>query len=451
MTSLAVCTDWKSRRNMNQGTRVYSLPVELLSYIFILGQTQATIESDLTEQSDESEAQLCPFEVLITHVSFYFRDTAIETPMLWSNIDTASALSNEALQTYLVRAKRCELSVSLNTGGARVPSVVVMKKIDLILPHLHRYQRLVVDIIVEPSSQPLIRRFKDAFAPTLRYISISVEDVENYIPSESKIFQGGAPLLTTVRLQGLALLFFRPPLENVTTLHLDHMSTQLRYITFVDIVSAPFSLQNLSVCGDFIDSSNGSDIQDWPGAGSPINLPHLRSLRICGINGKIYSGLLLGITSPVLDSLVLMDLKEPDLEGFWASPMHTAKFPILQSLSIIDPEISRDACLEMFRGFPYITSMTTSDCTSTIAYALSEVSLDNVPWPVLDTLTMNIEHYDDELAADIVEQRMTLGCPLRKLNLGTTLPLFLLPNYAWLQENVVLGRVPHVMDGCSPM
>ncbi|KAG6920246.1 hypothetical protein DXG01_005015 [Tephrocybe rancida] len=370
--------------------------------------------TQLTEESDELEAQPYPFEILITHVSFYFRAVAIETPLLWSYVDTRSAISSEKIETYLGRGKGCSLDVRLDI---KAPDATIMKKIDAVLPHSHRYQTLVID---STSETPIIQRFENVVAPILQHLSVSVEEVEDHSADKFKILQGGAPRLTSVRLRGLALLFFRPPLKNVTTLHLDQVSSlPVLYATFVEIVSAPCFLQNLSVYGDIVSTEQSG--ANWPGLNSPINLPHLRSLR--------------------LNSLVLKDVGERDLERFWASPLHQLKFPALRQLTLIDSELSKDACAEILRGFPCITSFAISYAlTPSILPILSDVPSGEVPWPMLNTLTMRADFDDDNVAADIVAQRMAVGCPLMKLKLGSALPLFMLPNYLWLRKNVELER-----------
>jgi hypothetical protein len=46
----------------------------------------------------------------------------------------------------------------------------------------------------------------------------------------------------------------------------------------------------------------------WLGVPNSIDLPTLRSLRICDVGGTIYSGLLLGINVTMLELLVLKDV-----------------------------------------------------------------------------------------------------------------------------------------------
>lgn len=430
------------RRTLNGYTPCCALPTELLSRIFELGQAMEWEELAAAAETTSQDARSIyqPFEVLVTHVGSHFRNVALKTCVLWSQITISPAFQSAEIGTYLERSSGCGLGVRMDLGGVDTPNPSTMAKTDMAVRHSHRYQRLVIDSVRELMAHPIIRRLCHISTPILQHLSLSVDEVEGSNAVDDRMLQGGAPVLAFVRLRGVALPLFLPPLDNVITLHLDQTAAlPILYSTFHDILTAPSFLTNLSIYGDIIATRTTL----WPGIASPISLPHLRCLRICGVGGTIYSGLLLGIIAPALESLVLKDLKERDLELFWASPLHQFCFPLLRNLTILDSDVSRDVYADLFRGFPAISAFTTAYHmpTHTLLLLLSELQVGGIPWPELHTLTLLVNLHDAEhIVVDVVRQRKAGGFPLKRLRLGLSQPLSGLPQYYWLRDNVFLER-----------
>lgn len=421
---------------LNSYTPICSFPPEILSLIFKAGQAQELYDSFFIDDSiSEDVLPVLAFEILMTHVSSHFREIAIGTHTLWASIHITTTRTVEELAVYMARSDECALSVRIDDS---TPIAKAREKINLILPCVDRYHQLTIDTIQESADLPIIRCFSDRDAPNLKHLSISVEDVEEgivNIGTSSNIFASGAPMLSFVRLRGITMALFNPPLNNVTTLHLDQTSSlPIPYAKFRHMITASPSLKNLSIYGDIISTA-------WPGTTNQIDLPCLRSLRLCGISGVTYSGLLLGINAPWLESLVLKDVQESDLDQFLASP-DVYKFPLLQHLSFHDFEVSSRAYAEIFRAFPAITQFSTTyfNRTPTILYLLAQWNTalpSALIWPKLHTLSFLLDFDDDELIKDVVQTRIISGYPLEKLRVGTGSNLSLLPHYHWFQENVV--------------
>jgi len=423
--------------HLNSRVPVYALPPEILSWIFELGQALELGELHNLDDSDIDDVSVSPFEILITHVSSRFRTVAIGTCKLWRSIDITRIHSMESITTYISRSNGCGLWVRLDFG-TRTPSTNELAKLGVISPQLNHYHRLVIKTVDETMDKPVIRPFCDRDAPMLEHLSISVEEVEGAFAANTVVLRGGAEKLSFVRLRGLAVPLFRPPLSVVTTLHLDQtLPLPIHYTTLLQILTASPFLAHLSVYGDIVDSPV------WPTTIPPIELPNLRSLRICGISGMIYSSLLLGINAACLDSLVLKDAQEFDLENFWASP-NMFKFPQLHHLTFCDFEFSSHVYADVFRAFPAITKFTTSYSPSTpliLSLLAQPVEELDIPWPDLHTLTFLLNLYDDDLIKDVVQNREAVGCPLVTLRLGTSHHPSTLRQYDWLRENVVLEEI----------
>ena len=416
---------------------VCSLPPEILSWIFELGQA-IDIGKSRDDDSDSDDASVhTSFEVIVSHVSSHFRNVAIGTRKLWRSIDITMLQSMESMAAYIARSDGCGLHVRLDFGGQE-PRAEDLAKFRVVLAHTNRYHRLAIDIVNEATDTPIIRQFCDIGASMLEHLSIAVEEAQGSAVFNTGVFWGGAEKLSFVRLRGLAMPLFRPPLNVVTTLHLDQtIPLPIHFTTFLQILTASPSLAHLSVYGDIVSSLT------WPSTVLPIDLPNLRSLRICGISGTIYSSLLLSINAAGLDSLVLKDTQEFDLENFWASP-NVFKFPQLHHLTFCDFEFSSHAYADVFRAFPTIKKFTTSysSTTPTILSLLAQpVEGLDIPWPDLHTLSFLLNLYDDDLIKNVVRNREAAGCPLVRLRLGTSLHPSALRQYNWLQENIILEKV----------
>lgn len=432
----------------NNRPPICTLPPEVLSRIFQLGQSTDTEERVIDdEDSSEPLSAYPPFELLVSHVSLHFRNVALGTHRLWDRITTGRGLANGELKTYLERSNGCLLGVRIDLLRMHIPDPLAMAKVDMITLHTSRYQRLAINSVCETQSHPVLRRFCDLSTPRLRHLSVSVDEVENITAADAEILKRDIPGLLFVRMGGLALHFFRPPLHNVETLHLDQtVALPMLFDTFRIIVTTPSRLRNLSIYGEMLEPQT-----NWTSIGTaPISLPHLQSLRICGISGAIYSGILLGISAPALETLTLKDLKERDLVPFLSleAPIRDAastkaRFPVLSSLTLLDPEVSSDVYIELFRVFPGITSFVLACQTSapTVLQLLSGPLLTgpNTPWLRLQTLALlvNIEVVEG-LTVKVARERKKAGCPLTKLRLGIAGPLSELLQYAWLKENVEL-------------
>jgi hypothetical protein len=421
---------------MNSCTLVCSLPVEVLSKIFELGQTIERDELQDVDDSDVDDASgRLAFEVSISHVSSHFRNVALGTRKLW--IDITRIQSKESIAAYVSRSDGCGLWVQLDFSAKALANANERAKLDIILPHVYRFHRLIINTINEEIDNPVIRLFHETGAPILEHLSISVEEAEEAAGANTSVFVGGADQLSFVRLRGIAISLFQPPLSMVTTLHLDQtLPLPIHFSTFLHILTASPFLAHLSVYGDIVGPLAWSDTM------STIDLPNLRSLRIRGVSGTIYSNLLLNINAACLNSLVLKDAQEFDLENFWASP-DMCKFPQLHHLTFCDFEFSSHVYADVFRAFPAIKRFTTwcSSATPMILTLLARPTEDlDIPWPDLHTLSFLLNFYDDDLIKDVVQNREAAGCPLVRLRLGTSHHPSALRQYHWLQNNVVLER-----------
>jgi hypothetical protein len=406
------------------------LPNEVLVLIFGWGQQicdssnfsfpYSHFESDADSVAADSEPESLPsFEVIISHVTSHWRHVAVNASCLWNKIYVSSRSSLDKLRTYLERSQTCPLHLRV------VLHENIITNLALLTPHVNRWRTFSTISNNGARNDAVWAYLHDLAAPELVHVSIHINAskhlelmpniVDNPFP---QIFTGGAPALSFVRLGCHAMSFFRPPLTSITTLHLDqtaHLS--MSYAQFCRIITSSPALTNLSIYGDMI------GMQPWPLTANSLDMPALRSLRICGIGGHVYSGLLLNISAPGLESLVLKDVQHHDLDRLWDFPQ-VPKFPALHSLTFCDFECTESMYRKFFHAFPAITHFTSLNSSLYTPRALKligglgmEVGA-RLPWPRLHTLTMLFDFDDEASLVTMVTTRIHLEHPIAKLRLG---------------------------------
>ncbi|KAJ2926741.1 hypothetical protein H1R20_g10335, partial [Candolleomyces eurysporus] len=266
----------------------------------------------------------------------------------------------------------------------------------------------------------------------LELLTLSIDSVDMEDPSVERdnltlrdVFTQGTFNLKFLRLRGMAVHLFRPPLQQLTVFHLEQTNNiPISYATFKDLLTASTNLAHLSVYGDMLTTS------EWPMAPTPtslIHLPALQSLRICGTDGRIFKGVLANIQSPILRSLTLKDMQESDIDGDLDHHQSTVPFPQLTELTFCDFDLSEKQYRFFFRLFPSIRSF--SSFSSTIGttkiykplcqhYTSGDQPL---PWPNLQTLCFGFDPSDDPgLVEDLLIDRKKSLYPLTELNFATT-------------------------------
>jgi hypothetical protein len=431
----------------NRDAPISSLPNEILALIFLHGQRMyiatkhpfppANFESDIDSIETGSEPRSSPgFEVTISHVTHHWRNVTINTPFLWTNINVSSQSSLQKLGVYLDRSGTCLLNLSVQVHENTT------EQLELLIRNVGRWRMFSANSNSEGRKDVTPALLRDLAAPHLMHLSMRLDALEylELMPNNvgdrfPQIFTSGAPVLSFVRLGGHAMSFFRPPLTTLTTLHLDHTTRlPVSYGQFCEIITASPTLANLSIYGDII------GMEPWPSTANSIEMSALKSLRICGIGGHVYSAILLNILAPGLESLVLKDVMHHDLDQLWAFPQRP-KFPALRSLTFRDFGCTETMYQNFFHEFPAITHFTSSNSSwyaprvlklmgrivTTIGGGTGETGGDrpilipaSVPWPRLHTVTLVFD-FNDEVEAsliDMVTARIRLGCPITKLRLA---------------------------------
>ncbi|KAJ7690625.1 hypothetical protein B0H17DRAFT_580971 [Mycena rosella] len=306
-------------------------------------------------------AQEAPVERVVSHVSAHWRGVALCSPELWAAIDAHGSAENqrELLHWYLSKSAghpldvRIALSQESWAGGAG-PLLLAD-----VLADATRLRSLSIHADFLGADAAVRALCRSVCAPRLERLTfifleqplsdLDIIVAEDFSPA---VFTGGAPQLAVLRLQHLEQALF-PPLEGVTTLHLEEYTCPpMAYSRFCALLRALPALANLSVYGDVVAS--------WS-ATADIRLPQLRSLRVA--RSAQAGRMLLSLDARALTSLFLKDIRDAALTAFWMGleRAEDLRFPALQILSLDGPMGAR-ALAPLLLEFSGVTELRLVNC-----------------------------------------------------------------------------------------
>ncbi|KAL1729114.1 hypothetical protein EV714DRAFT_285245 [Schizophyllum commune] len=364
-----------------------ALPVELLSYIFLVGQCMSL------EEEAENETKRHPFELLVCAVNRHWRQAALGTALLWHSID--SRKPPDMIAAYLRRSHSAGLHL-------RLVEPIEPATLALIVAERTRWATAIIHALLNSEEGLLCAALRTIGACPVRRLSITFETVDGgRTPTlgdvaTPQIFLEAAPSPAFVRLRGFALLAMRPRLDGVVTLHLD-LTRRLRFsyaLLSSLLTSSPF-LAHLSMHG-YCEPS------EWPEARQTIHLPALRSFRLKCMMGRTYSELLTRIEARDLVSLALKDVQNDDLDGVWAVNEREPIFPKLETLYCVGCEFSDALYPLIMSAFPTIKEYVCLGDTVGCPYIWRHLKPRHAHWPNLERLAFLFD--EDERSYVMVEE-----------------------------------------------
>ncbi|KAI6033317.1 hypothetical protein EDC04DRAFT_2214556 [Pisolithus marmoratus] len=377
-------------RIQNSRTSVSRLPPDVLSLIF----------EECHQSNPQWTGVLCllgqlPTEVRLSHVSSQWRDVALATPSLWSSIRFPFEQREDSLIHYLERSRGGLLDVYLGPW-AKYPNLERVLT-TVLIPHLGRFQQLVLEAVSRETLTTLLSVFQDQYAPALRRLRVMCRGtiVTPGPLTGAPIFSKGAPLLSDVRLDNVAVIL---PSPVVTTLSFSAYPGPQFPMTregFYRTLSACPSLSTLHLRG-FIELASQT----------PVFPVHLFQLRELVVNGRVLAnGLRLFdiISAPNLEVLVLEDVKAHPLTWIhrYIACAYPHAFQSLHTLRYIrcefggadmdvhflraTPAVS-DLVLSVDRYMRLIRLLTNSDKQAAVCGC-------SPMWPNLRTITLHTQGY----------------------------------------------------------
>lgn len=287
---------------INDNAAISTLPNEILAAIFQAGH--------------DSQAVGDHFEILISSVTKHWRDVALATPPLWTVILCAVVRQQlEATALYIHRSKAAPIELKIIMHR--------MKRTDfghlcqLLTPHFSRCNRLAIESNYKRMTElsALFRCLHAVSAPLLRLIVIdfqaSVDDAISLF-ARGRIFTGGTPRLTSIRITNIGLQACLPPLSSVNAIYIHdqyYRSTGITIDEWVQMMSSAPSLVHLEMHVDITVNHRTASLV--------VEMPLLRTLSIRALAvpelEPAFHAFLGCTTAPQLEVLILKNVN-PDSE-----------------------------------------------------------------------------------------------------------------------------------------
>lgn len=392
-----------------EGCPVNKLPNELLSHIFWLGSMEVEDEDDDeddefefegdeeggyklghefdTADSDEDDegkeiendesrfpdpylTTPLPFQVLVSHICKRWREVAVESPVLWTNISFTEAPPFDRSRIWIERSKGLPLNIDIDCTAPdedesldtkedpdpedemedveplpRISSDNLTQIFDIIVPYALHWRSLVVTVKIPDYMHTVLKRLSACqSAPLLEILELyyyeDFDDFEEFGPPPPTalkewflLFNGDAPNLQHVAFWGVPVLWSSPFLSGLKDLELACHRNDIRpsWSEFAHILRASPDLTTLTLS----QSGPSGEPGDWPSVNEDqVELPSLENLVLAFQPPEYISPLLRLISTPNLISLAL-DFDDADYSSFarqLASPVEGKSKSLLAGL-----------------------------------------------------------------------------------------------------------------------
>ena len=429
----------------NQQTRPFvpSLPPEMLSAVFKEGPVDSWSRTN--------------FALSVSQVSRYWRETAIQTPFLWSGICLLPWRTGTGYQTFLqILLKRSQshpldirlsLLASHNANSQRVwaalremtesrsllpriPTGISQPAVDhclqgqlgMFIPEVSRWRTFSYECDHGEDVSQIMGPLSNQSVPLLE--SFAIFSGATY-GEPRNIFYGGAPKLSHVHFDGVLPLMCFPPVSSVTTLRLATLEEEpLMGKEFLDMLRYMMVLEALHLGGEVVDMD---DLYSRALQGEYVEIATLRSLSFSAIVEHQYSieTILSTIRCPALESMSISCHDPDDLEypptSSYLQALPTPSFPLLRSIQLDGMRCSAFAKDINFIHRSPLQTISLLGCTSLMAILRTLLpSTDGIDsgtmWPLLRVIELS---YVGAKVVDgicrIVSHRHACGTPIHTI------------------------------------
>ncbi|KAF5374446.1 hypothetical protein D9615_009103 [Tricholomella constricta] len=411
---------YHSLRLINQATPIGSLPAEILGKIFEVANRSKTTEDHYPWSNPY---QWKPLPVAVSQVSSYWRDVALDSPLLWTEIDISPPWSLKTICLFLRRSKACPIHLNLTIptiafGNLLTPAVVNASAhilCDHIAQHIPRCRKISIKgdfHQLEPLLDAIINTILPSGASQLERLVMHITSVPDFQSDvHPTLFSQGFPVLTHVQVTSLMVPFL-PSLPQVTSLQLALGDTHgIDLATFLALAASCPSLETLTIFDDVI-------CGPWP-LTATIDFPFLRSLQIYGTFTSV-SDLLRVVSAPLLEDLVIAPVVADDLLAYHQHASTSApKFSNLRSITLSPVSTSGFALLLLASEcFPDVERLTIPNIhANSFCDILTGIHADIV-WPNLKALALrNVDADAMQKLLTVMSFRKAAGWPLQTLYL----------------------------------
>ncbi|KIK96663.1 hypothetical protein PAXRUDRAFT_290950 [Paxillus rubicundulus Ve08.2h10] len=397
---------------------ISALPAEILGLVFneVISSSDPSIEQRPASYGLEMpEWTFTRPELLLSHVSGFWRAVAVGTPSLWTNIRLYVGQSIELAQLYFTRARGLALDITFRQHslcGINPWYVSEYRRItNIILGHMHNCRRLEIRTNVFVSE--LLEGLGRTPAPLLQEIILHHPRSNVWEPA---FFSSSFPRLAHLDLGGLISISTAISTETLTSLTLSGIPAfGLPVETFRGLLSGLRSLSHLALLDEVVDfdRSHGANI---------VEMPSLRSLLLKpgpDISRLYLTGLMETLVTPALKELSLdfTNLSSSrEIQLFLRHLKREApRFPSLGHITIDSPFEDFDIASALVHAAPNIESLSLSrySVNSILIFLTHDARRD--AFPKLREICFGGPHFDWDVLLSFVQKRRDLGRPLRRL------------------------------------
>ncbi|KAG5636795.1 hypothetical protein H0H81_006816 [Sphagnurus paluster] len=408
---------YDSLRLINHNAPIGSLPPEILGQIF------ETANQSNAKENTRPWDHLCrrkPLPIIISQVSSHWRDVALNSPLLWSEINISPPWSLRIIALFLARSKACPIHLNLTIptiafGNLLTPTVVNASAYilcDMVAQHIPRCRKITIKgdfNRLEPLLDAIMSTIHPSKAPHLEQLVLQVTGTSDFLAGFSAPLFIESPKLNHLRITS-PMVPCLPSLEHVTSLHLALGNTNgIEFATLAALAKLCPCLETLALYDDVVCSP-------WPEAAT-VDLPSLRSLQVYGTFTSV-SDLLKVISAPLLENLVIAPILARDLLEYHNHVVASKPtLPKLKSITLSPVSPSGFALLAMAAEcFPYVERLTIPNIHPDSFRDIFTDADAEVIWPHLSEIALrNIDSESMETLFSIISFREAVGQPLRKL------------------------------------
>ena len=253
----------KINERIKQGSPAISrLPSEILSSI---------LSFDICAQADLKRKQQ------LAGVSRLWRDIILHNPMLWSFIEFSNATGSRSIETHLARSGNVLLNIVIQVynGGSETTHSRLFSNLEIIVPHAHRWQSLLVVNLNRVYHDPSIGKSISNVLCNIDFPSLKHVTIPNFEDESYPIFisQAHAPALEFLDLREYCPSEDFSPPTTLKTLTLDLEPDDYGHNGFPPFLSLipTNALMTLDLRGDNC---------DWPLQTNSIHFPILTILTL---------------------------------------------------------------------------------------------------------------------------------------------------------------------------
>ncbi|KAF8158204.1 hypothetical protein B0H34DRAFT_707841 [Crassisporium funariophilum] len=322
-------------------TGIYSLPVELLTRIFVLGTGFDYPYTDspflLKPGQEYDPPPSSNFQVIVSHVCRHWRQVAVRTQSLWTTLHFRETSHISRAKTFLSRCSKsntCLLGILVDTVAEEehTPGITLYKDelcaiFQIIIPHVKRWQAFHLKIC-DNECKGQARQFLNTCGPAPNLETLQLYHFEDYRTAQRLylatyrppvvVFSNTLPRLKNVSLIGVNLPWEKSPyLRNLHSLelalHLDNIRPA--YLWWDKMLRLSPELTNLCLHYSGPRQPTTDAALTWPDTHDKVRLNSLRELSLTDLDPDYLCDLMGRLFLPSVNKLSL-DLPDQNFTPF---------------------------------------------------------------------------------------------------------------------------------------